>query len=257
MHSRSTGGGSGIRVRRAGRGQNLTIRDQLADDLNVTSLESFYRRTGSLLDLHSGPFRAVLDSDANLGDTEDAHFVVTNIRQLAQRIDRWLPDFPSDFFDMIIVDEGHHNAAPTWQAVFERFPDAKVISLTATPFAASSNSETPSRARIRRCGCRCNHKNIASSSAGASTSKPDPSPEGSANPSNRHPGACSSPHSAVQVPRTTSPPSSYCYTERSTRPSASNLDRGRELTMEELEQIEPQLETLADTVEADLREQLH
>ena len=115
---------------------NLTIRDQLADDLNVTSLESFYRRTGSLLDLHSGPFRAVLDSDANLGDTEDAHFVVTNIHQLAQRIDRWLPNFPSGFFDMIIVDEGHHNAAPTWQAVFERFPDAKVISLTATPFRA-------------------------------------------------------------------------------------------------------------------------
>ena len=26
--------------------------------------------------------------------------------------------------------------APSWQRVFERFPDAKVISLTATPFRA-------------------------------------------------------------------------------------------------------------------------
>jgi len=34
------------------------------------------------------------------------------------------------------VDEGHHNAAPSWRNVFERFPGARVISLTATPFRA-------------------------------------------------------------------------------------------------------------------------
>src|SRR5581483_1412742 len=41
-----------------------------------------------------------------------------------------------DFFDLILVDEGHHNAAPSWQYVFERFPNARVLSLTATPFRA-------------------------------------------------------------------------------------------------------------------------
>lgn len=41
---------------------------------------------------------------------------------------------PSDYFDLILVDEGHHNAAPSWQRVFERFPQARVMSLTATPF---------------------------------------------------------------------------------------------------------------------------
>ena len=35
---------------------------------------------------------------------------------------------------MILVDEGHHAAAESWQKVFRRFPDAKVVSLTATPF---------------------------------------------------------------------------------------------------------------------------
>jgi DNA repair protein RadD len=83
-----------------------------------------------------GPWRAVLDSDANLGDAEDAHIVVTNIHQLAERAERWLPGFPEDFFDLILVDEGHHNAAPSWQNVFERFPGARVLSLTATPFRA-------------------------------------------------------------------------------------------------------------------------
>lgn len=32
------------------------------------------------------------------------------------------------------MDEGHHNAAPSWQNVFGRFPEARVLSLTATPF---------------------------------------------------------------------------------------------------------------------------
>jgi superfamily II DNA or RNA helicase len=35
---------------------------------------------------------------------------------------------------MILVDEGHHNVAPSWTKVFEKFPNAKVVSLTATPF---------------------------------------------------------------------------------------------------------------------------
>jgi superfamily II DNA or RNA helicase len=60
--------------------------------------------------------------------------VVTNIQQLASQADRWLPQFPPDFFDMILVDEGHHAAAASWQKVFRRFPNAKVVSMTATPF---------------------------------------------------------------------------------------------------------------------------
>ena len=115
---------------------NLTILSQLAEDLDFTSKDCFYRRTGALRDLSAGPFRAVLGADANLGDADDAHIVVTNIHQLAQRVDRWLPHFAPDYFDLILVDEGHHNAAPTWQGVFDRFPDAKVVSLTATPFRA-------------------------------------------------------------------------------------------------------------------------
>ncbi len=35
---------------------------------------------------------------------------------------------------MIMIDEGHHNVAPSWTKVFDRFPNAKVVSLTATPF---------------------------------------------------------------------------------------------------------------------------
>jgi DNA repair protein RadD len=115
---------------------NLGIRRQLADDLDVTRPTSFYRRTRVIQDARAVPSVALLDVDANFSDVENAHIVVTNIQQLAERVERWLPQFPDGFFDMILVDEGHHNVAATWQRVFERFPNAKVVSLTATPFRA-------------------------------------------------------------------------------------------------------------------------
>lgn len=116
---------------------NLTIRNQVADSVDATNPHGFYRSAGVLTDLSRGPFRAKLDADANVSDAEGAHIVVTNIHQLGERnADRWLANFPEDFFDLILVDEGHHNAAPSWQNVFARFPNARVLSLTATPFRA-------------------------------------------------------------------------------------------------------------------------
>ncbi len=115
---------------------NLTIRDQIADAVNATDTASFYHSAGVLADLTKGPFRSVLNANANVHDAENAHIVVTNIQQLNERNGRWLENFPENFFDLILVDEGHHNAAPSWQNVFSRFPAARVLSLTATPFRA-------------------------------------------------------------------------------------------------------------------------
>jgi DNA repair protein RadD len=114
---------------------NLTIRKGIADALDITNRECFWTMTRVLSDFSGGPFVAVLDGvDANLHDCVESQFVVTNIQQLASSADRWLPQFPKNFFDMILVDEGHHAAAESWQKVFRRFPEAKVVSLTATPF---------------------------------------------------------------------------------------------------------------------------
>ncbi len=114
---------------------NRTIRDGVAAALDIANAGNFWRRTGVIRDFSAGPYRALLDGiDANLHDCNESHFVVTNIQQLASSAERWLPQFPPDYFDMILVDEGHHNVAPSWTKVFERFPRAKVVSLTATPF---------------------------------------------------------------------------------------------------------------------------
>jgi DNA repair protein RadD len=114
---------------------NLTIRKGVTEALDITSRECFWAKTRVLSDFTAGPWTAVLDGPAaNLHDAVESHFIVTNIQQLASQADRWLPQFPHNFFDMILVDEGHHAAAASWQKVFRRFPDAKVVSLTATPF---------------------------------------------------------------------------------------------------------------------------
>jgi excisionase family DNA binding protein len=114
---------------------NLTIRKGVTAALDISGPECFWTKTRILSDFTAGPWTAVLDGPrANIHDCVESHFVVTNIQQLASQADRWLPQFPVDFFDMILVDEGHHAAAASWQKVFRRFPNAKVISLTATPF---------------------------------------------------------------------------------------------------------------------------
>ncbi len=113
---------------------NLTIRDQLVAAFDSTNPDCFYRTSAALTDLRRGPFVAALNADANLSDLDEAHVAVTNIQQLGAGGGRWLASLPEDYFDLILVDEGHHNAAPSWQGVFDRFPQAKILSLTATPF---------------------------------------------------------------------------------------------------------------------------
>ena len=114
---------------------NLTIRDGIAGALDIADTNCFWAKTRVLSHFQQGPHVAKLDSrDANIHDCTESDFVVTNIQQLVSSAGRWLPQFPPDFFDMIVIDEGHHSAAESWRKVLRRFPDAKVISLTATPF---------------------------------------------------------------------------------------------------------------------------
>ena len=114
---------------------NLTILKGVAAALDISNPNCFWRTRKVLKSFSNGPYRAILNGrNANIHDCANSHFVLTNIQQLASSADRWLPQFPDGFFDMILVDEGHHNTADSWRKVFARFPDAKVISLTATPF---------------------------------------------------------------------------------------------------------------------------
>ncbi len=115
---------------------NLTIKEELYRALDITNRQKcFWHQRGVLAPEHMshGPYVCTLDT-GNLSVCEKSHIVVTNIQQFGTDAEKWLNRFPQDFFDLIVVDEAHHGAATSWQRVFERFPDAKIANLTATPF---------------------------------------------------------------------------------------------------------------------------
>ncbi len=115
---------------------NITIKDGLYEAMDIMNRpKCFWRKSGVLSDsqMISGPLSCTLDT-GNVTVATKCHIVITNIQQLATTIEKWLVQFPDDFFDMIIVDEAHHSAADSWKKVLDRFPKAKVIHMTATPF---------------------------------------------------------------------------------------------------------------------------
>lgn len=115
---------------------NLTIKTGLFDAMDITNRQKcFWRKAGVLSagQMVSGPLACTLES-GNISVATKSHLVITNVQQLATNVDKWLTQFPDDFFDMIIVDEAHHSAAASWQKVIDRFPKAKIVLLTATPF---------------------------------------------------------------------------------------------------------------------------
>jgi len=45
-----------------------------------------------------------------------------------------IPMPPADLFDLLLIDEAHHEQADTWQALLDAFKSAKRVLLTATPY---------------------------------------------------------------------------------------------------------------------------
>ncbi len=115
---------------------NLTIKNGLYEAMDITNRQKcFWRKSGVLSNeqMVAGPLACTLDT-GNITVATKCHFVITNIQQLSTNIEKWLLQFPDDFFDMIIIDEAHHSAADSWKKVLDRFPKSKIIHLTATPF---------------------------------------------------------------------------------------------------------------------------
>lgn len=66
---------------------------------------------------------------------EKCNFVIANIHKLSESSNNsLLSKVPTDFFDIIIVDEAHHSPANTWVNALNYFRKAKKIHLTATPY---------------------------------------------------------------------------------------------------------------------------
>lgn len=123
---------------------NLTIRDVIRRELNVTDPNCFYIKRNAFKPT-AGPFLSELKARANIHDCDAAHIVIANIQQFRGTQNRWYEALPQDYFHMILVDEGHHNVADTWRRLFDYFTDAKVVSYTATPLRSDGQMATGQR----------------------------------------------------------------------------------------------------------------
>jgi superfamily II DNA or RNA helicase len=95
----------------------LAHRDELLDQAR----DKIARAVGLVAAKEKAGERATLDSRIVLGSV-----------QTLSRRDRLLR-FPENHFATVIVDEAHRTPAPSYQRILERFNDAKVLGVTATP----------------------------------------------------------------------------------------------------------------------------
>ncbi|MFN5539231.1 MAG: DEAD/DEAH box helicase, partial [Candidatus Melainabacteria bacterium] len=121
---------------------NLTLSEQLKDDLDIINnpnknvyekFEIFPAATLAELELHV----LKLDSNGNYSDIDNYQIIVSNYHQFGD-IEKWFKD-RKDIFDLIIIDEAHHQNAKTYQEIIAFFSDCKIISLTATPFRSDNS----------------------------------------------------------------------------------------------------------------------
>src|SRR3990172_2419022 len=115
---------------------NVKIAEQLGNDFDPTSASMFYQKYGVLSGAPYPEFAEIRGDNTNISDLQDADVIITNIQQVQGTENRWLEALSKDFFDLILVDEGHHNVADSWEILRKHFPNATIVNFTATPARA-------------------------------------------------------------------------------------------------------------------------
>lgn len=119
---------------------NVKISEQLYNDFNPSTPTAFYPKCRILTGTPYPEPARIRGRETNRADLEEADVVVTNIQQLQGDENRWLGDLPNDFFDLILFDEGHHNVAPSWEVLRDKFKDARIVNFSATPQRADGST---------------------------------------------------------------------------------------------------------------------
>lgn len=116
----------------------LRIADQLLRDFDPSEPGMFYKKCAVLAGPEYPEPAEIRGSTTNQSDLDVADVVITNIQQLQRggAENRWLAGLTDDYFDLIIFDEGHHNVAESWETLRQKFPAARILSVSATPTRA-------------------------------------------------------------------------------------------------------------------------
>ena len=111
----------------------VRIAQQLRNTFDPTKPGMFYIKCAVL---DGAPYPEPVEirgTTTNRADLDESDVVITNIQQLQGEANRWLQELPNDFFDLILLDEAHHNVAASWELLRNRFPGARIVNFSATP----------------------------------------------------------------------------------------------------------------------------
>ncbi len=114
----------------------VKLAEQLHDDFDPTTGEIFYHKRQVVCDDSFAEPVLIRGTSVNMADLDEADVVVANIQQLQGGNNRWLTTLPTDYFDLILFDEAHHNVAESWEILRKKFPEAKIVNYSATPCRA-------------------------------------------------------------------------------------------------------------------------
>lgn len=114
----------------------LTILDTVVGALDTSNGQNFWTSRSVISNVNDLPKVAVYRKTGNNNNgLIEADIVIANIQKMQAVHDNSLINkYPSDYFDMILIDEAHHAQAQSWIDVIDHFNNSKVIKITATPY---------------------------------------------------------------------------------------------------------------------------
>jgi superfamily II DNA or RNA helicase len=111
----------------------ITIKETVIDSLDPDKINNFWLKRGVFKTVRELPILIEYTPELPFEVLEKANIIVLNIQKLQKRLESSpINNLPSNFFDMVIIDEAHHSTANTWVETTNHF-NAKVVKLTGTP----------------------------------------------------------------------------------------------------------------------------
>lgn len=110
------------------------VRDQLRDSFEQLAL--IKKLEAIPLDTPLPKVREVkgrLQTPGAWEELRDCDVVISTVQSASPAI-MGIAEPPADLFDLILCDEAHHSAAPSWRSLLDHFSTAKHLLFTATPF---------------------------------------------------------------------------------------------------------------------------
>lgn len=97
--------------------------------------DNFWTNYDILFDPADMPVVEEYEPDMLASSLVKCHFVIANVQRLYENNPNSLLNrVPSDFFDMVIIDEAHHAPAKSWENALDYFSCAKKLHVTGTPY---------------------------------------------------------------------------------------------------------------------------